>query len=66
MATLEEKVQKYEEMLKLLASGSLASYLRTLQRTESDDPTMEVTLTHCDITGYSKLDDLLKSQGIKV
>jgi hypothetical protein len=66
MATLEEKVQKYEDMLKLLANTSIAGYLRSLPKTEGDEPTMEVTLTNCDITGFAKLENLLKNQGIKL
>ena len=66
MATLEEKVKKYEDMLKLMANTSIAGYLRSVTKTEGDEPTMEVTLTNCDITGFAKLDNLLAANGIKL
>lgn len=66
MATEAEKVQKYEEILKLLANSSIAGYLRTLKRNEQVDPTLDVTLTACDITAFAKLDNALAANGIKL
>jgi|GEM_PF-6295527 hypothetical protein len=59
------KLKRYEETLKLLADTSIASYLRSITRNEEEEPTMEVTLTACDITAFAKLDNALAAFGIK-
>lgn len=60
-----EKEQKYEEVMQLLADSSIAGYLRQLNRVEEDEPTLDVTLTACDITAFQKLDNVLAKFGVR-
>lgn len=65
MSQDSEKVKRYEEVMQLLANSSIAGFLRTKKSSEEEEPTLDVTLTACDITAFAKLDNALANFGIK-